>query len=684
MRCKPITKIPRPEAPEYCLTMKNNRLRLTFALILLIPILTSAVNAQSLTLSQLLSQGRYDDAVEIATNSDHYLSELFAMAETKALASSYKWRALLRYRTSLFGGWESEVDGEQFFLSRDGKHDPEQELRATLAAFFSNQRVAPFDLSNQCRFIARFTWLQQQLNFDERMPRQQCEHFENFYQLIKPQSITIIFPTAYPSSAASMFGHTLVRIDKRDQDKETRMLAYSINYAATVPKAVNPLSYTVRGLTGGYPGRYSVLPYFMKLREYGQIENRDIWEYKLTLTPEQIKPVVMHAYELATTHFDYFFFSENCSYHVVSLLDVALDDDAMAEEYGAWTVPVDTLKTLQRRGLVEHVEYSASQARVIRQRRALLAENEREWVRNAFESGFTSQRQSLQNFAPARQALMLDLLADYLRYDRFDSAEEQVASSLGKRERKVLLTRSRLGIASPKLEIPAPTKRPDHGHGSQRLGLHRGVIDEDAYTELEWRMAYHDLLDPSDGFLANNSIQFARLSARHDSVTRQTKLHSLQLLEITTLQPWDELFSAFSWHVQTGWQRQLSRRDVYRQRVYLEGGPGLSYALDGNQTHTLYAFADFDYHYGKIFEKEYRFAAGASFGLTTEPVNGWRLHLSAKRMAAMSGDERDYYRLQLGQGVRLSPNLSLRLDLSRQEDLAYRYDEGRLSLMWYY
>ena len=53
------------------------------------------------------------------------------------------------------------------------------------------------------------------------------------------------------------------------------------------------------------------------------LENRDVWEYELNLEPHEIERLLAHTWELGFTRFDYYFFDENCSYHLLSLLDVA-------------------------------------------------------------------------------------------------------------------------------------------------------------------------------------------------------------------------------------------------------------------------------------------------------------------------------------------------------------------------
>jgi len=36
------------------------------------------------------------------------------------------------------------------------------------------------------------------------------------------------------------------------------------------------------------------MPYYLKVREYNDMENRDVWEYELNLSPEEIDRLLMH------------------------------------------------------------------------------------------------------------------------------------------------------------------------------------------------------------------------------------------------------------------------------------------------------------------------------------------------------------------------------------------------------
>ncbi|RMF79850.1 MAG: DUF4105 domain-containing protein, partial [Nitrospirae bacterium] len=290
------------------------------ATLLLLTATQLAAAAPTPTLAALLARGDYDAAVARARRMpDSYLGELIARAESLHLHRDPEWRALLHDHRTWLGRPVSEVDGRNFFTSRRGKYDPHQELLCTLASFFSRRPVPPTRQSPQCRFRARYTWLRERLRFDpERLPEQACDTFQAFHDAADPVGITVVFPSSHPNSPSSMFGHLLVRFDGRGHAGAARMLDYTVNYAAEAGGAAGA-TYAVKGLTGGFPGRFRIIPYHMKLREYAQMENRDLWEYRLRLPQPVVERVFEHAWELAGTYFDYYFFTENCAYHLLSL-----------------------------------------------------------------------------------------------------------------------------------------------------------------------------------------------------------------------------------------------------------------------------------------------------------------------------------------------------------------------------
>jgi hypothetical protein len=56
-------------------------------------------------------------------------------------------------------------DDPGFFMAPTGKTDPQAELAATLAQFFSDEMVGRSKQPAQCAFVARYHWLKGEVAF---------------------------------------------------------------------------------------------------------------------------------------------------------------------------------------------------------------------------------------------------------------------------------------------------------------------------------------------------------------------------------------------------------------------------------------------------------------------------------------------------------------------------------------
>jgi len=192
----------------------------------------------------------------------------------------------------------SDADDPRFFLAPNGKTDPQAELAATLRAFFKPNRVGGDPQPAQCAFVARYHWLKAELKFDDRrLPPQDCERFQQWFHELNAEAVTLVFASAYLNNPASLFGHTLLRLDRRGQTDQTRLLAYAINYAADDSDS-NALMYAIDGIAGGFRGRFDIQPYYKLVRAYNDLESRDLWEYQLRLTEPQLRRLLEHIWEL--------------------------------------------------------------------------------------------------------------------------------------------------------------------------------------------------------------------------------------------------------------------------------------------------------------------------------------------------------------------------------------------------
>ncbi|HEX6590591.1 MAG TPA: DUF4105 domain-containing protein, partial [Moraxellaceae bacterium] len=236
----------------------------------------------------------------------------------KTLANDREWQALLHVNrgATAHDRGESYVDDAKFFLASNGKENPQAELEANAAA------LQPAGSPQRCRFPARYFFLADRLGWKEDAPLAHCTEYLEWRSQIPSARAVLVFPASYLNSPSSMFGHTLLRLDA-SQAPDNVWNSWAVNFGALTMGKDNSILYIWRGLAGGYPGHFSIVPYVSKIQEYSNLENRDIWEYSLKLDKAEMARMINHLWELRDINFDYYFFDENCSFRLLELLEVA-------------------------------------------------------------------------------------------------------------------------------------------------------------------------------------------------------------------------------------------------------------------------------------------------------------------------------------------------------------------------
>jgi len=595
-----------------------------------------------------------------------YLAELQDQARTAKLADDREWHLLLHYRPRLFQGYESEQDDPGFFLSPNGKTDPQAELDATLAQFFSSGLVGRSQQPAQCAFIARYRWLQHRLQFDDaRLPKLACERFDRWFTDFNAQSITLIFPSAFMNNPASMFGHTLLRIDQKDQTEQTRILAYTINYAADVPPDAG-IAYPIRGIFGLYKGYFSTIPYYLKVQEYRDIEDRDIWEYRLNLTDQQIERLLIHAWELGNASFDYFFFKENCSYHLLTLLDYADPSLHLADRFQFWTVPADTVRLIASTpGLVSAITYRPARSNMIRRKRVSLPSGDRALADRITQDPGELASPSFVGLSPQRQAFLLDLASDVLRY-RIDTADKS-SPELRERNRTLLTARSRIRLPSEDFQTAPFAKRPELGHKTSRVGVGTGWRNGDTFEEVAIRAGYHDLLDPEEGYTPDAQIEIASVTVRHYNRADDTRVERATFADVLSLSPIDAVSHAPSWKINAG--MQTIRRHGCRlcRNGVLGGGIGAAVESRLLRREVLFVLAEAEGNYSRAYDERHRIGGGGTVGLVADLTSHWRLMTTGTYLKYALGERSDDIRWFIGSRYTLSQNWALRVEYHHRD-----------------
>jgi hypothetical protein len=594
------------------------------------------------------------------------VAALIRQANEANLADSRAWHLLLHYRPRLLGGYKSQIDEPAFFLAPDGKTNPRAELEATLRAFFSPAPVGRSQQPAQCAFIARYHWLKTALAIDDRqLPPQSCDGFEEWFTELSPESISLVFPSAYMHNPASMFGHTFLRIDQQGQTAQTRLLAYAINFAADTTSA-NWLTYILSGVGGGFQGRFFTKPYYALVKEYGDFENRDIWEYRLQLTALQLERLLMHVWELKQAYFDYFFFRENCSYQLLPLLEVADPALHLTEAFRWWTVPGDTVRLIARQPhLVSEATYRPAPSTQIRRVRAQMSERERRALTQLLRDPAFGESPEFRRLSLPQQAATLDLAIAYLEYQRLKTKEPLPAP---KRDQlhTLLVTRSTVPMSTEAPPVEPFVTRPDLGHGSLRAGVGMGWRAHDWFGELTVRAGYHDLLDPDPGYTPDAQVAVLALSARYYHKQNRVRLDRFTLVDMISLSPVEPFFMAPSWKVRAGFET-LRNGCHYCQNFNLNGGVGVAIQTSWPRRTVWFAFPELEVNYSYAFDDNYQAGAGGTVGFLTRLAERWKIFAFATYTRYVLGDTSGGFRAFIGERYTLHQNLAVEFVFSHRE-----------------
>ena len=601
-----------------------------------------------------------------ASNKDtSYLQRLIQKARERKLAEHRYWHLLLHYRSNLLGGWTSEVDDPNFFLAPDGKTNPKAELESTIESLFSETVRGKSQQFNQCAFIARFHWLKTELAIDTRqLPQLGCDKFETWLTELNPQGISLIFPSAYINNPASMFGHAFLRIDQKGQTEQTRILAYTINYAAEVPPDVG-LEFAYKGIFGGYKGYFMSPPYYLKVKEYRDIENRDIWEYRLNFSEKEIVQLLRHVWELGEVYFDYFFFKENCAYHILSLLEIAQPDLHLTDQFFLWTVPADTIRLLSAQpALIDEVTYRPSHHTQIKRKREILPSSQLEILNNLAVDSSTVDQQTFQKLELAQKAYLLDLSLDYLQYKM--GGDKEAHKRLQTQNRNLLLSRSSLGIKSPVVPVPSFTGPPENGHRTGRASMGGGWRQDEYFEELSIRAGYHDWLDPDSGYTPDAQIKLLSTTVRHYEKRKQFRLEEFHLADIASLAPMDKLFRTPSWKFKLGMETIRFKNCKLCSNGNVNAGIGAAVESQLFKREVYFLFAEFDGNVSGAFDHHFRMGGGITGGVLMNFSDKWKAVGSVAYLGYPLGDQSDDTRFSISQRYTLSQNWSFRTEFSHR------------------
>ncbi|TGM55174.1 DUF4105 domain-containing protein [Leptospira biflexa] len=502
------------------------------------------------------------------------LQSLLDQLSVRRLGFHPEWLGLLHYKLVGKDTYKSQVKGALFFFHKEGDTNPTKELEATLRSFFLVTPIPEGQMHPICSFPARYQFVKRMFGVDlQHKNGIRCERFEHWKESLNVDSVSIVFASYYMMAPASVFGHTMVKFNqKSNSENDSEILDYAVNVAADVPET-DPFRYAFYGLFGGYKAKYTLFPYYLKVNEYNDLENRDLWEYRLSLKQNELDLLVAHLWELSRGEFDYYFLNANCGTFLVELLDVVKPELKLKSRLGAVVSPVDTIKIYTNTdGLVVSEKYRPSLYSEIVNLVKEMDPEEKKVFWKILED-HPNQTLDFTSLEPEEKKIRTALVLDaYLLTNRYQKSKSQnLTESQNINFQKALEARSKFPsvyeTVIPK-EIPTP---PEGSHPKSRVSLGGGSSNFGNFLEWKYRFAYHDLLNQTKGSPPNSELVFFDAALRQYEGKR-LEFTSFTLVRLVSLTPYNAISKHWSYLLDLGIQTALIKN---RQNVWFREGMGI-------------------------------------------------------------------------------------------------------------
>lgn len=552
----------------------------------------------------------------------------------------HQWLKFMKYEKKQ-GRYQSPVTNPAFFLAEGGAKDATLELQKSIEQFSKNLPTS--DQHPQCLYPARYEILRKKFPLAKPVA---CASFDTWRDAYGVTNINILYGSQYISNPTSAFGHSFFLIDS---DKTIEYMRVTYNYGADIPKDPG-IGLVVDGLGGGYKGYYSVVPLYHRLHSYNDIENRDIWEYTLKLTPEERDLVVKGLWEVQEKFSaPYYFLTGNCASELLEIVNVVRPALSLKTSSALYSSPQEIFRVLHENDLIASFKYRPSLGKQLDQKFKALSEKQM----LQFEEALTTT----QDFP--RDALLAETALSYVQLMRQKNLDE-TPESLKPFERKALLARAEIKD-SPLFQVPKESwpAAPHQAQGPQVIGLGRSKENSNAATSFVLRPAFHDLMQTDAGFLTDSSIDVLTFEgsipdgdkARIDSLTLG------KIVNFREVKTYDPL--ATSWMVGGKFIRNPFLKEELRYR--LDVATEIGFATRASSL-LLFGLAGLDLRDGSV-EPFGRFGFGPRVG-AIGTFGHWKIY-ATHRMSWQSSDAQTW--------LKRESDFKLRYNLNQAWDLLAQY-----------
>lgn len=234
-------------------------------------------------------------------------SKVIEKALDEKVYNSYIWKSLIHSRNG-----KPSIKDKNFLLSTNN-FSLKNELILNIQSIYT-------DIEYKCKFPARYNWLTNKYpNLRIKNNSFQCKKFNEYLTKTNASSLDLIFVSENIKNPSSMMGHIFFKINGFYNRKKR---SNAVSFFTEINHLNIPLL-AYESIIKGMPGYFILRPYEKQISSYINNEERNIWEYRLNLSKEQLTLIYYHLWELKDINLTYFFTGFNCATIIEDILSIS-------------------------------------------------------------------------------------------------------------------------------------------------------------------------------------------------------------------------------------------------------------------------------------------------------------------------------------------------------------------------
>lgn len=477
---------------------------------------------------------------------------LINQADANHIAETRLWHVLLHLKH------DQPINPTSHYLS--SPFSPQAELRETI-------KLALRDPQAACAFPARKRYIETQLNLPAgTLSPEPCSDYETFLDFVPNDRLVLVYASENVNSASSMMGHIMLRLDGVNINDIA--VQHGITYFAELD-SLNAARILYDSLVTGKEGLFQVSPYAPIQAHYRYAEQRNIWEYALTLTPGERALIRDAIWEIGQHTPAYFFHTYNCA--TVTQLLLAIARPASLDTVDAWLTPIDIVKFSYKVSLVDS-------ARVVPSDR---------WKTNALLEQMPDHRvDAIGSAIDTGNIANLSLSVDSQGYTEFELAKsinslwfsQRKISEARYQDNKLKLAQMNSNYSAFQIDV-SDYKSPLDATDESLISVGVGHIENRDALLFRYFPVASDITDDHGHIFGENQLLLADTRIRLDVNGARLHLDKLSLYQMNSRVPYTSVTGGISSGLRVGLERVVNDQFNTQLVANVEGAVGLSYEL---------------------------------------------------------------------------------------------------------